>query len=58
MELLGSKNWWMPKWLDRMLPRISVEGVDDLDVEAETPDAGESVPPSPPASIDRQPVRV
>ena len=21
MELLGRKNWWMPKWLDRVLPR-------------------------------------
>ena len=21
MELLGRKNWWMPKWLDRILPR-------------------------------------
>jgi putative drug exporter of the RND superfamily len=26
MELLGDKNWWIPKWLNRILPRISVEG--------------------------------
>ena len=26
MELLGDRNWWMPAWLDRILPRISVEG--------------------------------
>ena len=26
MELLGDRNWWLPKWLDRILPRISVEG--------------------------------
>jgi RND superfamily putative drug exporter len=26
MELLGAKNWWMPAWLDRILPRIDVEG--------------------------------
>src|SRR5690606_24855982 len=26
MELLGDKNWWFPKWLDRILPRIDVEG--------------------------------
>ncbi len=26
MELLGDANWWLPKWLDRMLPKISVEG--------------------------------
>jgi RND superfamily putative drug exporter len=26
MELLGSRNWWIPAWLDRILPRIEVEG--------------------------------
>jgi RND superfamily putative drug exporter len=26
MELLGDANWWLPKWLDRIIPRISVEG--------------------------------
>ena len=26
MELLGDRNWWLPKWLDRILPRIDVEG--------------------------------
>jgi RND superfamily putative drug exporter len=26
MELLGARNWWLPKWLDRLLPRINVEG--------------------------------
>jgi len=26
MELLGEANWWMPRWLDRILPRINVEG--------------------------------
>ena len=26
MELLGEKNWWLPGWLDRILPRINVEG--------------------------------
>ncbi|MEU6622097.1 MMPL family transporter [Streptomyces litmocidini] len=25
MHLLGSANWWLPKWLDRLLPRISIE---------------------------------
>lgn len=27
MELLGDKNWWFPKWLDRIVPQIHVEGV-------------------------------
>jgi len=26
MELLGSRNWWIPSWLDRILPRVSFEG--------------------------------
>ena len=26
MELLGKANWWLPRWLDRVLPRINVEG--------------------------------
>ncbi len=26
MELLGEKNWWLPKWLDRILPTLNVEG--------------------------------
>ena len=26
MELLGDRNWWLPRWLDRILPRIDVEG--------------------------------
>jgi RND superfamily putative drug exporter len=25
MELLGDRNWWLPRWLDRLLPRIDVE---------------------------------
>ncbi len=26
LALLGDKAWWLPKWLDRMLPRVDVEG--------------------------------
>ncbi len=26
MELLGDRNWWLPKWIDRALPTIDVEG--------------------------------
>jgi RND superfamily putative drug exporter len=26
MELLGDRNWWVPRWLDRILPHIEVEG--------------------------------
>jgi RND superfamily putative drug exporter len=36
MELLGDKNWWIPKWLDRILPKINVEGHET------PPEAGET----------------
>ncbi|MEO9255703.1 MAG: MMPL family transporter, partial [Tepidiformaceae bacterium] len=26
MELLGRANWWMPRWLSRILPSIRIEG--------------------------------
>ena len=26
MALLGDLNWWLPRWLDRILPHIEVEG--------------------------------
>jgi RND superfamily putative drug exporter len=25
MALLGKANWWLPAWLDRLLPRLTVE---------------------------------
>ena len=27
MQLLGSRNWWIPNWLERILPRLEVERV-------------------------------
>jgi RND superfamily putative drug exporter len=35
MELLGDANWWLPKWLDRWLPRLHVEGETAETIEAE-----------------------
>src|SRR3954447_8855199 len=26
MELLGDRNWWLPRWLDRIIPTLDVEG--------------------------------
>lgn len=36
MELLGKANWWLPRWLDRILPQFHIEQADvgDLDLEA------------------------
>ena len=29
MHLFGSANWWLPAWLDRLLPHLSVEPADE-----------------------------
>ena len=26
MKLMGDANWWIPNWLDRMIPQIDIEG--------------------------------
>ena len=28
MHMIGERNWWLPRGLDRMLPRLAVEGVE------------------------------
>ncbi|HEX7095763.1 MAG TPA: MMPL family transporter, partial [Acidimicrobiales bacterium] len=30
MELLGDRNWWLPRWLDRLLPNLNIEGEQGL----------------------------
>ncbi|HEX6131230.1 MAG TPA: MMPL family transporter [Actinomycetota bacterium] len=42
MVLLGRANWWLPAWLDRILPSLDVEGEAGL----------------PPAELEPEPVRV
>ena len=34
MELLGNANWWFPKWLDRIVPRVSIEPQTTVDLAA------------------------
>jgi putative drug exporter of the RND superfamily len=26
VTLLGDRAWWLPRWLDRLLPNVSLEG--------------------------------
>jgi putative drug exporter of the RND superfamily len=42
MELLGDRNWWIPKWLDRLLPHVEIERTEQ--------------PLQPPAGDEPQPV--
>ena len=30
MELLGDRNWWFPKWLDKLIPKLNVEGTPEV----------------------------
>jgi putative drug exporter of the RND superfamily len=45
MELLGDRNWWLPGWLNRLLPDIHVEGREVVDAEI-TPRPIDSLPPA------------
>ena len=29
MAVLGKSAWWLPKWLDKLLPRVSIEGEEE-----------------------------
>ena len=32
MSILGKANWWLPNWLDRILPRVQIEpGADEIE---------------------------
>jgi RND superfamily putative drug exporter len=35
MVLLGDANWWLPGWLDRILPKMELELADDIEVVEE-----------------------
>ncbi len=37
MALLGRANWWLPGWLDRLLPQLRVEGGEGAEVTAPAP---------------------
>jgi RND superfamily putative drug exporter len=47
MELLGDRNWWFPHWLDRLLPRLNVEGHVATDLDRELADLVEQEAPRP-----------
>ena len=44
MELLGDKNWWLPGWLDRLLPNIDVEGPSGEELSMDEPPSPEAPP--------------
>jgi RND superfamily putative drug exporter len=46
MTVIGPRNWWLPSWLERVLPHVSVESEQDIeagaseieDIESDEPD--------------------
>ena len=46
MVLMGRANWWLPRWLDRILPRVHIEGPE----ESPRPTPAEPVPVAPAAT--------
>jgi RND superfamily putative drug exporter len=47
MMLAGKANWWLPRSLDRVLPRLNVEGSVEHDEPAQKPVAHSSLGPAP-----------
>ncbi|HEX3434623.1 MAG TPA: MMPL family transporter [Solirubrobacteraceae bacterium] len=37
MLLMGKVNWWMPKWLERIVPHVSIEGAEFFKERDEAP---------------------
>jgi RND superfamily putative drug exporter len=52
MKLLGDWNWWLPKWLDRILPHLDIEGATGLPAPEYEPG------PPPPDLPEPEPVPV
>ena len=32
MHAMGKANWWMPRWLDRVVPHVAVEATEDVEL--------------------------
>ena len=53
MKLMGDANWWIPHWLDRLIPQIDIEGdaaLPPAEFEAE-PDGSDTPPQREPALV-------
>jgi RND superfamily putative drug exporter len=51
MKLMGDANWWIPRWLDRLLPTIDIDGeaglpepTMEIDLDQLEPSTDERVP--------------
>jgi RND superfamily putative drug exporter len=46
MLTVGKANWWLPSWLDRIVPRLNVEGQASSTAPADTPATGSTGRPA------------
>ena len=47
MALMGDRMWWLPRWLDRAMPNLDIEGESLLKRIGEAADADEKRDPVP-----------
>ena len=47
IALMGEAAWWLPRWLDRLLPHINIEGESEPEHEPEPPDGRHLGEPEP-----------
>jgi putative drug exporter of the RND superfamily len=52
MTLLGDRAWWLPGWLDRLLPRIHLEGDGEREPRSERERRRAPLPPARPAPAE------
>ncbi|HKJ55563.1 MAG TPA: hypothetical protein VJ978_06205, partial [Nitriliruptoraceae bacterium] len=52
MALMGRANWWLPAWLDRLLPHASIEGAPVAVAVPATPAGLDATPADPDTTLD------
>ncbi|WP_239313711.1 MMPL family transporter, partial [Frankia sp. Cj3] len=46
MHLFGPANWWLPRWLDHLLPSVSVEAPEEIEEIRNRPVPAEVITPA------------
>jgi RND superfamily putative drug exporter len=57
MQILGAANWWLPGWLDRLLPEFHVEGPAQPDAAVALPGPRQSTDAEPAPATTTHPPR-
>jgi putative drug exporter of the RND superfamily len=47
MVMLGKHTWYLPRWLGRILPRISIEGTEYFAARDQVPAVSKAQDPAP-----------